>query len=179
MATIDPEGVALRRANCLIRRNYVSAGPNDLWHIDGYDKIKPYGIAIHGCIDGYSRYIIWLHAHSSNNDPKLIGGYYVNAVTNLQGCPKRIRSDFGTENVLVEDIHRSFRHNAERRFLYGASTLNQRIEAWWAMLRKECLHFWIQLFRQLKEDGEFSGNWLDKNLIRYCFMELIQVSFTL
>ena len=176
MANIDPEGVALRRANRLIRRNYVSVGPSYLWHIDGYDKIKPYGIAIHGCIDGYSRYIVWLHAYSTNNDPKVIGGYYINAVKNIQGCPIRIRSDFGTENVLVKDIHSSFRNNAERCFLYGSSTMNQRIEAWWSMLRKEGLQFWIKLFRQLKEDGEFSGTWLDKNLIRYCFMELIQVS---
>ena len=28
--------------------------PNFLWHCDGYDKLKPFGIAIHGCIDGYS-----------------------------------------------------------------------------------------------------------------------------
>lgn len=26
--------------------------PNFLWHIDGYDELKPYGFAIHGCIDG-------------------------------------------------------------------------------------------------------------------------------
>ena len=23
-----------------------------MWHIDGYDKLKPYGFPIHGCIDG-------------------------------------------------------------------------------------------------------------------------------
>ena len=23
-----------------------------MWHIDGYDKLSPYGIAIHGYIDG-------------------------------------------------------------------------------------------------------------------------------
>ena len=27
-------------------------GPNFIWHMDGYDKLKPYGITIHGCIDG-------------------------------------------------------------------------------------------------------------------------------
>ena len=26
--------------------------PNFIWHCDGYDKLKPFGIAIHGCIDG-------------------------------------------------------------------------------------------------------------------------------
>lgn len=28
-------------------------GPDFVWHLDGYDKLKPYGFAIHGCIDGY------------------------------------------------------------------------------------------------------------------------------
>ena len=28
-------------------------GPNYLWHMDGYDKLKPYGFCIHGAIDGY------------------------------------------------------------------------------------------------------------------------------
>ena len=29
-------------------------GPNWVWHLnlDGYDKLKPYGFPIHGCIDG-------------------------------------------------------------------------------------------------------------------------------
>ena len=28
--------------------------------MDGNDKLKPYGISIHGCIDGYSRKVLWL-----------------------------------------------------------------------------------------------------------------------
>ena len=31
---------------------YLTQGPRYLWHIDGYDKLKPYGFSIHGCIDG-------------------------------------------------------------------------------------------------------------------------------
>ena len=27
--------------------------PNYVWHADGMDKLKPFGFAIHGCIDGY------------------------------------------------------------------------------------------------------------------------------
>ena len=39
-----------------------------IWHIDGYDKIKPYGFAIHGVIDRFSRKILWLRVASSNNN---------------------------------------------------------------------------------------------------------------
>lgn len=30
-------------------------GSNFIWHADGYDKLKSYGFAIHGCIDGYMK----------------------------------------------------------------------------------------------------------------------------
>ena len=65
------------------------------------DKLKPYGIAIHGCIDGlvwnsyvqlfnnfqnsYSRKIMWLNAASSNNDPRVIGSYFMECVISIGG----------------------------------------------------------------------------------------------
>ena len=33
---------------------FTSQGPNFAWHCDGYDKLKPFGLPIHGCIDGYN-----------------------------------------------------------------------------------------------------------------------------
>lgn len=71
---IDPEGVEARRRKRLRRRLYMNKGPNYVWHVDGYDKLKPFGICIHGCIDGFSRYIIWVKAGSTNNDPRIIAG---------------------------------------------------------------------------------------------------------
>ena len=40
--TLDPVGVKLRTAHRLKRRKFISPGPNYTWHIDGYDKFKPY-----------------------------------------------------------------------------------------------------------------------------------------
>jgi len=71
-AITDPEGVEQRRKHRLKRRVYQNKvlntillyryyttfciwfmqGPDFLWHIDGYDKLKPFGFPIHGCIDG-------------------------------------------------------------------------------------------------------------------------------
>ncbi len=31
-------------------------------HVDSFDKLKPYGIAINGCTDGFSRHIMWMEA---------------------------------------------------------------------------------------------------------------------
>ena len=48
---LDPEGVEQRRAWRLGRRHNRSKGPNTLnTHMDGHDKLKPFGIAISGCI---------------------------------------------------------------------------------------------------------------------------------
>lgn len=82
---LDPHAVCDRAKRRLKRRTYKSLGPNHAWHVDGYDKLKPYGFCISGCIDGFSRRIIWLTCGYTNNDPAVIAGYYVDAVTLLDG----------------------------------------------------------------------------------------------
>ena len=56
--SLDPEGVTLRSGQKLRRRTYRSQGLNLIWHIDGYDKLKSFGFAIHGVIHEYSRKIL-------------------------------------------------------------------------------------------------------------------------
>jgi len=73
LISLDSSGVESRRAKRLRRRDYHSKGPNYLWHFDGYDKLKPYGLCISGCIDGFSRKLIWLKVFKTNNDPQIIG----------------------------------------------------------------------------------------------------------
>ena len=72
MKILDPEGIAARKRHRLRRRQYKSKGPNFVWHIDSYDKLKPYGIAINGCIDGFSINFVWLEASTTNIDPKVV-----------------------------------------------------------------------------------------------------------
>lgn len=55
-------------------------GPNFCWHIDGNDKLKTYGFSLHGCIDGYSRKVLWLEVATTNKDSAIIAGYYLRAV---------------------------------------------------------------------------------------------------
>ncbi|XP_067660094.1 uncharacterized protein [Haliotis asinina] len=179
---LDPEGVEARKRRRLRRRQYLSRGPNNVWHIDSYDKLKPYGMAINGCIDGFSRNIIWLDVCKTNSDPKVIAGYYIGAVQRLGGCPQRIRADMGSENSYVEQMQIFLRRNHEddlsgaNSFMYGKSTHNQRIEWFWGILRKQLAQYWMDLFKsfQDEEDTQFCGDLLDKSLIQHCFMELIQ-----
>ena len=101
LKVVDPEGVELRRKHKLRQSLYRSAGPNSCWHIDGYDKLKPYGFPIHGCIDGFSRKLIWFELIPSNNDPYIIANLYIKALQKLNLVPRKVRSDHGSENMMV------------------------------------------------------------------------------
>lgn len=182
LSILDPHGNEQRRKRRLLRRRYSAKGPNYLWHFDSYDKLRRYGLCINGCIDGFSRKIIWMNAYNTSNNPRVIGGYYIEAVTQLGGCPRIIRSDKGTENGHVREFQRYLRRNGTdtraglSSYMEGRSTANQRIEYWWAFLRRECTDFWICFFQKLVDDGDFNGSFLDVNLIQFCFLHLIQVN---
>ena len=77
---LDQEGVSRRKAHRLKRRKYRNKGPNYVWHIDGNDKLRPFGFYVHGCIDGFSRKIIWLPVANTNKDPAIIAYYFLNEV---------------------------------------------------------------------------------------------------
>ena len=95
---IDPEGSLHRQAHRLRRRQYLNPGPNYCWHADGYEKLKPYGFPIHGCIDGFSRRILWLALEKSNNNPKVIARLFLDTVKRVEGCPVLVRTDRGHQS---------------------------------------------------------------------------------
>ncbi|XP_039596017.1 uncharacterized protein LOC120543149 [Polypterus senegalus] len=178
-STLDPEGIQLRRRRRLRRRHYRVPGPNYLWHMDSYDKLTPFGIAVNGCIDGFSRHIIWMQANVTNSKPEVVAGYFISAVIELGGCPKIIRSDLGTENVHVNRLQRFLREDengtlSEPAILQGRSTANQRIEWWWGFYRRQNVDYWRDLFLEFQSVGDFNGDVVDKGLIQFCFLDVIQ-----
>ena len=84
---LDPDGVELRKSHCLKRRQYHNPSPNHAWHVDGCDKLEPCGFPIHGCIDGFSRCIMWLKVERSNNQPMYPATYFLEPVREVGGCP--------------------------------------------------------------------------------------------
>ena len=182
LKALDPEEVKNRSLKKFTRRKYTSAGPNYMWHTDGYDKLKPFGFAIHGDIDGYSRKILWLHIGSSNNNPRVIASYYLDCVSKLNNViPMIVRSDRGTENVVLVGIQKYFRHNdtdqfaGRNSFRYGTSTANQRIEAWWSQLRRHRANWWIIFFKDMTALGIFDANSeIHLQCIRFCFLPILQ-----
>jgi len=47
---MDPVGVGERQHHRKRHSTYFSCGPNDSWHVDGYDKLAPYGILVSGYV---------------------------------------------------------------------------------------------------------------------------------
>ena len=174
---LDPEGVDSRRNRRLRRRAYSSLGPNHIWHIDGHDKLKPFGFSVHGCIDGFSRRLIWLEVGPTNKNPEVIAKYYLDAVLQTGGVPQKIRSDDGNENSSVEALQIFLRsqHNDEysglASFAIGTSTSNQRIEAYWSHLIRDGPGWWANFFKDLRDFDLFDdSDPVQVDLIRFCFM---------
>ena len=178
---IDPDGVAQRLRRRLRRRQYKARGPNFLWHIDGYDKLKPFGFCVHGCIDGFSRRIMWLEVASTNNDPRFVAKYFLDTIRQIKGAPSIVRADYGTENVKVAGIQRFLRRDGTdsfagiNSFMYGKSVSNQRIEAWWGQLRKSSTDWWINYFKDLRDRGLYSdSDILHVECLKFCYMPVIR-----
>lgn len=178
---LDPDGTEERRRHRLKRRAYKSSGPNECWHVDGYDKLKPFGFPIHGAIDGYSRRVLWLKVTRTNNNPAVIANYYLECVKELEGCPRLLRTDPGTENGMMATIQCCLRANdddelsGEKAHRYGSSTSNQRIECWWSHLKKSRTCWWINFFKNLRDEGVFlDGNTYQAECLWFCFNNVIQ-----
>ena len=175
---MDPLATEFRKARKLKRRQYTSGGPNDTWHVDGYDKLKPYGLPIHGAVDGFSRKILWLEVCRSNNNPVVPARYFVETVQKLGTIPKLLRTDCGTENGAMASIQcaLSTDDNAHR---YGSSIANQRIENWWSSQRRIYTGWLIDFFKNKVAEGTFiTGSSLHLEISWFSFSNLLQRELT-
>lgn len=176
----DPQGIEERYGNKLRRRQYLSPGPNFVWHMDGYDKLKQFGFAIHGCVDGFSRMVLWLEVATTNNDPKVTAYYYLNTAKSLKFLPTILRCDKGSENGLIGLLqvclrkHHPDKFAGENSFVQGKSTRNQRIESYWGRMRQHTVDYYIQLFKCMQERNLFNGSNLHIKCLQFCFGPLIK-----
>ena len=64
------------------------------------------------------------------------------------GCPVDLVTDLGTENGTMAAIQSFFRDDPDSH-RYVPSPRNQRIEAWWAFLRRSNSTWWINFFKDM------------------------------
>ncbi len=167
MWRIDPEGLLLRASqlNLVNRRHYWVPGTLALWHIDGNHKLIRWRFVVHGCEDGYSRRIMYLHC-STNNRASTVVALFAQAVGRFR-LPSRVRADQGVENVDVAMFMFShpLRGPSRGSFITGKSCHNQRIKRFWRDLFHGCLFLYYHIFSYLEEAGNLDPN---NELYLYC-----------
>jgi hypothetical protein len=71
---VDPSRQHSHVLQALPRRiKYWVPSPNSVWHFDGNHKLNHWGFVTHGCVDGYSRRIMWLEVKTDNYASSVLG----------------------------------------------------------------------------------------------------------
>ena len=177
---IEPDLVAQRLANRLVRCTFYAAGVNHFWAMDQHDKWLRFGLHWHGCIEGFTGKIIWLTVWWNNANPKYVCAQYLKAVRQFGvfiyiitffvdlpdnkyiGAPCVTQSDRGTENFNVAYAHTHIRHSLDatlvgsiqHQWKYGHT--NVKPEQMWSRFRKT----WVPGFERLLDEG-IKRQWYD------------------
>ena len=103
---------------------------------------------MHGGIDGYSRFLVFLRL-SETNTKEVVAGYFLQACRTY-GVPSRIRVDKGGENNLICEIMEGLRGPHRGSAIRGRSVHNQRIERSWRDLWNGVSNLYSDVFNFLE-----------------------------
>ncbi|KAF9538452.1 hypothetical protein CPC08DRAFT_651431 [Agrocybe pediades] len=177
----EPELVRERKARKLKRRQFWAAGVNDLFAVDQHDKWKKYGLALHAGIDPFPGVIHWVKIWWTNNNPKLIASYYLDAAKKQGAIPLVTQSDPGSENYGIANAHTALRHaldpslrgTIQHRWMHHKKNVMPEIT--WSQLRRR----WSPGYENLIQSGVLKGIYdmnrpIDVLVFRWLFIPFLQ-----
>ena len=188
MWDMDPDGVEQRnvkKKKQIPKKPFRSDGPNWTFSLDRHDKMMGYQnstfpLAIYGCLDTFSRKIMFLKVWNGNSCPILIGKFYIEYLLDSRTLPIYLRLDQGTETGIIATIHAyltgKFREfeNPVDSVIYGPSTSN-KIERWWKDLHERMEKDLKQQLNHLllsKKYDPMSSS--DRKILAYVFIPVLQ-----
>jgi hypothetical protein len=172
--------------------NLIVDGPNQLWCMDGHDKLSQWGFQIYAAVDAYSRKVLWVYCGNTSRSKRSVLAQFLYTIQEHQVCPRYIRTDCGSETFdlccaqfrlfLEQAFKEDGWSNQELQslrasdcYIDGPSTRNVRIEGLWRTLGDEVTRAWSRLFKVIQADGLFNKMKLAGNVVtRFVFMKLIR-----
>jgi len=110
-------------------------------------------MVIYGCIDGFSRRIMFLKCRANDKAETVLELFLDAAKRDGELWPSRVRVDDGVENVLVCDTMVQVRGEERGSFIAGPSTHNQRIERLWRDVFPCVSHLYYYTFYGMELSG--------------------------
>lgn len=174
---VDPIGTLARQIRQSVTRyKYWVPRPNYLWHFDGHHKLIRWRFVIHGCIDGYSRRIVYLFAATNNRAETVLYAFMHGC--NRLGVPEKVRCDKGKENTeVVAFMFRTHQatDNSNNIVMAGRSVHNQRIERLWRDVNRIVCARFRDIFLSMEHEGLLDpDNYVDILILQRIFLPRIR-----
>ena len=188
MQEVDPEGLEERSILKKKKKKKIpfqSEGSLWLVSLDGHDKLYGYQnwtfpLGVYGCLDTFSRKILFLFLCYSNSDPDVIGKRYLQYLVRTGTLPRYLRIDKGTETGKMCTIHTYLASKLDlfddplSSIIYGPSTSN-KIERWWRDLHHRLEKYFKDQLTTLLNGREYdSGDIIDRQILAYVYLPVVQ-----